>query len=222
MLTNCTPTDAYRGAGPARGDLRAGADRRRVRAPGRQGPGRGPSDEPASAVRRGHPGDLRAERGLGELRAAARQGARVGRSTTRSARSSRRGATAAMCCSSGIGLSTYIEMCGLAPSNILGALRYAAGGWDAATIECLPTGKVIVKTGTSPHGQGHETTWSQIVADGLGRDTRRHRGPARRHGDHAAGDGYLRVALAIGRRRGASFRDGEDQGEGAHDRRARA
>ncbi len=68
----------------------------------------------------------------------------------------------------GIGLSTYIEMCGLAPSNILGALRYAAGGWDAATIRCLPTGKVVVATGTSPHGQGHETTWSQIVADGLG------------------------------------------------------
>jgi aerobic carbon-monoxide dehydrogenase large subunit len=68
----------------------------------------------------------------------------------------------------GIGISTYIEMCGLAPSNILGALRYAAGGWDGATIECLPTGKFIVKTGTSPHGQGHETAWSQIVADGLG------------------------------------------------------
>jgi len=68
----------------------------------------------------------------------------------------------------GIGLCTYIEMCGLAPSNILGALRYAAGGWDGATIECLPTGKIIVKTGTSPHGQGHETSWSQIVADGLG------------------------------------------------------
>jgi carbon-monoxide dehydrogenase large subunit len=68
----------------------------------------------------------------------------------------------------GIGLSSYIEMCGLAPSNILGALRYAAGGWDGATIECLPTGKIILKTGTSPHGQGHETTWAQIVADGLG------------------------------------------------------
>jgi carbon-monoxide dehydrogenase large subunit len=68
----------------------------------------------------------------------------------------------------GIGLSSYIEMCGLAPSEILGALRYAAGGWDGATIECLPTGKVIVKTGTSPHGQSHETAWAQIVADGLG------------------------------------------------------
>jgi aerobic carbon-monoxide dehydrogenase large subunit len=70
----------------------------------------------------------------------------------------------------GIGLSSYIEMCGLAPSNILGALRYAAGGWDAATIRCLPTGKVMVATGTSPHGQGHVTSWSQIVADGLGID----------------------------------------------------
>ena len=68
----------------------------------------------------------------------------------------------------GIGICTYIEMCGLAPSEILGALKYVAGGWDAATIECLPTGKVIVKTGTSPHGQGHETTWAQVVADGLG------------------------------------------------------
>jgi len=68
----------------------------------------------------------------------------------------------------GIGLSSYIEMCGLAPSNILGALRYVAGGWDAAEVECRPDGKVVVRTGTSPHGQGHATTWSQIVADGLG------------------------------------------------------
>jgi len=68
----------------------------------------------------------------------------------------------------GIGLSTYIEMCGLAPSQVLAALRYAAGGWDAATIRCLPTGKVVVVTGTSPHGQGHVTSWSQIVADALG------------------------------------------------------
>ena len=68
----------------------------------------------------------------------------------------------------GIGLSTYVEMCGLAPSKILGAIRYGAGGWDTATIRCLPTGTVQVLTGTSPHGQGHETSWSQIVADRLG------------------------------------------------------
>ena len=68
----------------------------------------------------------------------------------------------------GIGLSSYIEMCGLAPSNILGALRYAAGGWDACTVQCLPDGKVVLKIGTSPHGQSHVTTWAQIAADTLG------------------------------------------------------
>jgi len=68
----------------------------------------------------------------------------------------------------GIGVSTYIEMCGLAPSQVLASLRYAAGGWEAATIRCHPTGKVTVITGTSPHGQGHVTAWSQIVADELG------------------------------------------------------
>jgi carbon-monoxide dehydrogenase large subunit len=68
----------------------------------------------------------------------------------------------------GVGISTYIEMCGLAPSQTLAALKYGAGGWDAATIRCHPTGKVTVITGTSPHGQGHVTTWSQIAADALG------------------------------------------------------
>src|SRR5207247_9453247 len=55
-----------------------------------------------------------------------------------------------------------------APSRILGAIRYGAGGWDAATIRFLPTGTVQVLIGTSPHGQSHETTVSQIVADRLG------------------------------------------------------
>ena len=68
----------------------------------------------------------------------------------------------------GIGLSSYIEMCGLAPSQVLAALNYVAGGWDAAVVRCHPTGKVTVVTGTSPHGQGHVTTWSQITADRLG------------------------------------------------------
>ncbi|MGH3129964.1 MAG: xanthine dehydrogenase family protein molybdopterin-binding subunit, partial [Gaiellaceae bacterium] len=68
----------------------------------------------------------------------------------------------------GIGFSTYMEMCGLAPSRILGAIRYGAGGWDGATIRCLPTGTVQALIGTSPHGQGHATTFSQIIADRLG------------------------------------------------------
>jgi carbon-monoxide dehydrogenase large subunit len=68
----------------------------------------------------------------------------------------------------GIGVSTFTEMCGLAPSRVLGALNYGAGGWEHASVRMLPTGKVEVITGTSPHGQGHETAWSQIAADRLG------------------------------------------------------
>ncbi len=68
----------------------------------------------------------------------------------------------------GIGFSTYIEMCGLAPSRILGALNYGGGGWEAMSIRVLPTGTVQVVSGTSPHGQSHATTFSQIVADRLG------------------------------------------------------
>ncbi len=68
----------------------------------------------------------------------------------------------------GIGVSTFTEMCGLAPSRVLGSLAYGAGGWESASIRMLPTGKVEVVTGASAHGQGHETAWSQIVADRLG------------------------------------------------------
>jgi carbon-monoxide dehydrogenase large subunit len=68
----------------------------------------------------------------------------------------------------GVGFSTYNEMCGLAPSRILGAIRYAVGGWDSATIRFQPLGSVQVVVGTSPHGQSHETTFAQVVADELG------------------------------------------------------
>ena len=68
----------------------------------------------------------------------------------------------------GIGVSTYFEMCGLAPSRVLASLNYGAGGWEAATVRVLPTNKVQVVTGSSPHGQGHETSWSMIVAEKLG------------------------------------------------------
>ncbi len=68
----------------------------------------------------------------------------------------------------GIGISTFTEMCGLAPSRVLGQLNYGAGGWEHASVRMLATGKVEVVTGTSAHGQGHETAFSQIVADRLG------------------------------------------------------
>ncbi|MDH3753092.1 MAG: molybdopterin-dependent oxidoreductase [Acidimicrobiia bacterium] len=70
----------------------------------------------------------------------------------------------------GIGLCTYSEMCGLAPSRVLASLNYGAGGWESATVRILPTAKVQVVSGATPHGQGHETAWSMIVADRLGID----------------------------------------------------
>jgi carbon-monoxide dehydrogenase large subunit len=66
----------------------------------------------------------------------------------------------------GIGVSTFTEMCGLAPSRVLGSLNYGAGGWEHASVRMLATGKVEVVTGASAHG--HETAFSQIVADRLG------------------------------------------------------
>src|SRR5690606_38493245 len=68
----------------------------------------------------------------------------------------------------GIGFSTYVEICGLSPSRIWGALGAGIGGWESATVRVSPAGRVTVVTGTSPHGQGHETSWAQIVADALG------------------------------------------------------
>ncbi|MBK8740860.1 MAG: xanthine dehydrogenase family protein molybdopterin-binding subunit [Betaproteobacteria bacterium] len=68
----------------------------------------------------------------------------------------------------GIGYSSYIEACGIAPSNIAGALGARAGLFEAGEVRVHPTGKVTIFTGSHSHGQGHETTFSQVVADRLG------------------------------------------------------
>ncbi|MCX8006152.1 MAG: xanthine dehydrogenase family protein molybdopterin-binding subunit, partial [Burkholderiaceae bacterium] len=68
----------------------------------------------------------------------------------------------------GIGYSCYIEACGIAPSNIAGALGARAGLFEAGEVRVHPTGKVTIFTGSHSHGQGHETTFAQIVADKLG------------------------------------------------------
>jgi len=68
----------------------------------------------------------------------------------------------------GLGLSTYIEACGLAPSAVVGSLGAQAGQWESAVVRVHATGKVTVYSGCSGHGQGHETTYAQIVASALG------------------------------------------------------
>ena len=68
----------------------------------------------------------------------------------------------------GIGYSAYIEACGIAPSSVAGALGARAGLFEAGEVRVHPTGKVTVFTGSHSHGQGHETTFAQVVADKLG------------------------------------------------------
>ena len=68
----------------------------------------------------------------------------------------------------GVGFSTYVEACGIAPSAVVGALGARAGLYEVGQVRVQPTGKVSVYTGAHSHGQGHETTFAQVVADRLG------------------------------------------------------
>ena len=70
----------------------------------------------------------------------------------------------------GIGVSTYVEICGLGPSQVAGAVGFQGGLWESAIVRFHPTGKVNVMIGSSPHGQGEETTFAQIVAEEVGVD----------------------------------------------------
>ena len=68
----------------------------------------------------------------------------------------------------GIGIATYIEACGIAPSAVVGSLGARAGLYESAAVRVHPSGSVSILTGSHSHGQGHETTFSQLVADRLG------------------------------------------------------
>jgi carbon-monoxide dehydrogenase large subunit len=68
----------------------------------------------------------------------------------------------------GIGLSSYVEVCGIAPSKYMGEQGWGAGLWESANVRIHLTGKVVATTGSLPHGQGHETTFAQVLADELG------------------------------------------------------
>jgi carbon-monoxide dehydrogenase large subunit len=101
----------------------------------------------------------------------------------------------------GVGFSTYVEVCGLAPSRAVGpqGVGLQAAYWESANVRVTPTGSAIVYTGTSPHGQGQDTTFAQIAGDILGID------PGNvdvQHGDTAAGawgwGTYGSRALAVG------------------------
>jgi aerobic carbon-monoxide dehydrogenase large subunit len=99
----------------------------------------------------------------------------------------------------GIGIGNFTESGGLSPSKVAAGVRLQSGGWEAASVRMLASGKVEVVTGTSPHGQGHETSWSQIAADAFGVDV----GDVEvLHGDTAVSpygrDTYGSRSLAVG------------------------
>ena len=101
----------------------------------------------------------------------------------------------------GIGFSTYTEICGNAPSRIVGPGGFGlqGGGWESATVRVHASGSATLYTGTSPHGQGHETGFAQIVADRLGIDPQQ---VEVIHGDTQTGpfglDTYGSRSLAVG------------------------
>jgi len=101
----------------------------------------------------------------------------------------------------GLGFSTYVEICGLAPSRVLGPPVWGMQGgyFESALVRVHPTGSVTAYTGTSPHGQGHETGFAQIVADRLGVTPDQ---VEVMHGDTATGpfgkDTYGSRTLAVG------------------------
>lgn len=167
VFTNRTPTDAYRGAGRPEATYaieramdalatQVGVDPVEIRRRNYIAADQFPYDSPAGLTF-----------DSGNYEGALDEALRLaGYDTLRAEQAARRerGDTVEL----GIGLCTYVEMCGLAPSRVLASLNYSAGGWESATVRVLPTGKVQVVTGTAPHGQGHETSWSMIVADRLG------------------------------------------------------
>jgi len=167
VFTNMTPTDAYRGAGRPEATYaierviealatKVGLDPVEIRRRNYIRPDQFPYSSPAGLVydSGAYEGALDVALGL------------AGYEDLRAEQARRRADNDPV--QIGIGVSSYMEMCGLAPSRVLASLNYSAGGWEAATVRVMPTGKVQVVTGTAPHGQGHETSWSMIAADRLG------------------------------------------------------
>ena len=190
VFTNTTPTDAYRGAGRPEATYVDRADDGRARA------------QSSGSTRRASPQELHhgvpehdrvgSHDRLRRLRGVARPAARDARPTTRSGRSRQARRDRGDAKQLGVGFSTYNEMCGLAPSRILGAIRYAAGGWDTAT-DPLPADRL-------DPGRHRHVAARPGSRDGVGADrrrparvrARRGRGPARRHRRLAARDGHVR------------------------------
>ncbi|WP_028930487.1 xanthine dehydrogenase family protein molybdopterin-binding subunit [Pseudonocardia asaccharolytica] len=167
VFTNLTPTDAYRGAGRSEAayaherimdDLarELGMDPAEVRRRNLHPPFHEPRTAPSGVMYDSGDYDACMSKalelvGYAELRAEQRRRREAGEQVQ-----------------IGIGIGNFTESGGLSPSKVAAGVRLQSGGWEAATVRMTTSGKVEVVTGTSPHGQGHETAWAQITADALG------------------------------------------------------
>ena len=102
-------------------------------------------------------------------------------------------------CTSESGCRRWVEICGLAPSAVTHAIGTRIRGWESSTVRCTRPAR-YGRHRLVAHGQGHETSWSQIVADRARHSVRRHRRAARRHAALALRHRHLRLALARRRR----------------------
>ena len=231
VYTNTTFVDAYRGAGRPGGDLRHRAGDGPLRRRDRDGPRGAPAPELRPArpvpvrepVRALHRVGRRQDRHrFGQLRARHGQGARDGRLRRRWRRPRRRPRRAAS--SSGVGLSTYIEVCGVAPSKWIGAVGegWGAAMWESANIKMHLTGKTVVTMGTQPQGQGHETTYSQIISHELGIPMEDIVVQHSRHPGHAVRLRLVRLADLVGRQHRGDQGRRQDPREGPPDGRPHA
>ncbi|MGF1619821.1 MAG: xanthine dehydrogenase family protein molybdopterin-binding subunit [Rhodomicrobiaceae bacterium] len=165
VFTNTVPVDAYRGAGRpeatyilerlmSKAAQELGQDQAELRRKNFIQPSQFPYQTPVAVVY-----------DTGDYEAALNKALEVADYSTFE---TRRTAAKARGKLRGIGVASYIEACGIAPSSLVGALGARAGLYEAATVRVNPTGSVTVLTGSHSHGQGHETTFAQVVADKLG------------------------------------------------------
>jgi aerobic carbon-monoxide dehydrogenase large subunit len=167
VFTNLTPTDAYRGAGRSEAayaherildELAAelGLDPAEVRLRNLHPPFSEPRAAPSGVLY-----------DSGDYEACMRKAMELVRYDELRAEQRRRRESGDVV-QLGIGIGNFTESGGLSPSKVAAGVRLQSGGWESATVRMLVSGKVEVVTGTSPHGQGHETVWAQLVADALG------------------------------------------------------
>jgi carbon-monoxide dehydrogenase large subunit len=163
VYTNTVPVDAYRGAGRPEATF---VVERLIEVAARE-----LSIDPAELRRRNfiskfpHQTPVIMNYDAGDYHASLKKAleiAHYGEAAKRKRESARRGRLR------GVGLSTYIEACGIAPSQAVGSLGCGVGLWESAEVRVNPSGSVEVLTGCHQHGQGHETTFAQVVSDRLG------------------------------------------------------